>query len=77
MNANPSCQNCVYRQPDERPEYSMSGFCHRFPPQIIFEAYDGGINCQATQNHPWVTPDDWCGEYRELERPAFVPEQQS
>jgi hypothetical protein len=60
MSANPSCQNCIYRQPNERPEYSMSGTCHRFPPQIIPD---------AGWYFPGITPDDWCGEYREGDQP--------
>ena len=57
-----TCQSCIFRQPDERPEYSVSGWCHRRPPTLVFVTYDG-VNGNVEQYYPWVTPDDWCGEF--------------
>lgn len=59
-----SCRDCLYRKPDERPEYKDAGHCHRYPPVVVETvAFDGSGMNHYSQHRPWMAADDWCGEW--------------
>lgn len=62
-----SCSTCVFRKPDERPEYDGAGHCRRYPPQIAVWTVthpEGGQSQPGFEQHyPWMHADDWCGEW--------------
>lgn len=63
-----NCSTCRFRKPDERPAYSESGHCRRFPPQLAVwtvTGHDQPSQPGYEQHFPWMSKDDWCGEYQE------------
>jgi hypothetical protein len=54
-----NCENCKFWEeidPDDVP----SGYCQRFPPQVLGRGEDGQLDIVF----PWTNDKDWCGEFR-------------
>lgn len=59
-----TCETCRFRKPDERPAYTLSGLCRRYPPVVVETvAFDGSGMNHFSQHWPWVSRNDWCGEH--------------
>ena len=61
-----NCKSCEYSEFTRKNEYGEivtlpKGFCRRFPPQYALRGSWGDYL------FPSVTPDDWCGEWKEKE----------
>jgi hypothetical protein len=59
-----TCATCIFRKPDDRPEYATSGQCRRYPPVVVeIVSFDGSGSNHFSQHWPWMSADDWCGEW--------------
>jgi hypothetical protein len=59
------CRDCLYRQPDDRLEYSDAGQCRRYPPIVVEQvSFDGSGFNHFSQHWPWMAAFDWCGEWK-------------
>ena len=63
------CESCQFFCPCDGSNLGR-GYCHRFPPQIVFIGMTTGYgpaspNWQYLQ--PWMEPDDSCGEFKAKE----------
>lgn len=60
-----TCSSCRFRMADD--QIPMSGQCRRYPPIIVETvAFDGSGFNHFSQYWPFVSADDWCGEYQSL-----------
>lgn len=65
----PSCSDCKYLSVSfHLNPTSGGGFCRRFPAQIVH------VGDEILATFPWMSADEWCGEFqREREPSSFKP----
>ncbi len=51
------CENCAFYE---------DRLCHRYPPTVYSEP-DPVTTCSTLYSFPRVDPDDWCGEFEQVE----------
>lgn len=61
-------RTCRFRLPDTREAYKDAGYCRRMPPQLISYLTINGDQ-QIEQHFPWMSADEWCGEYQKPRYP--------
>jgi hypothetical protein len=64
------CSECRFFK-GPTPRTDRGGYCHRFPPQIIYESYNNENHGQITQHFPWMENTEWCGEFRSMVDPRI------
>lgn len=52
------CIDCKFFQRQEKQE---GGWCHRYPPQLIYDSDDD----ETYSWFPYVALEEWCGEFQQ------------